>query len=88
MRKQQVAAEVGREIAHGELDLGEKLLAKFEADGASVGSIDGQINDQIAASRERVEAATECVRREVKPVTLASRSLTNSGRMISASIWH
>ena len=66
VRKQQVAAEVGHEIARGELDLGEKLLAKFEADGAAVGSVAGQINDQIAATRERVEAVTERARREVE----------------------
>lgn len=66
VRKQQVAAEVGHEIARGELDLGDKLLAKFEADGAAVGSVAGQINDQIAVSRERVEAATERARREVE----------------------
>jgi len=66
LRKQQVAAEVGREIARGELDLGEKLLAKFESDEASVGSVAGQINDQIAVSRERVEAATARARREVE----------------------
>ncbi len=66
VRKQQVAAEVGQEIARGELDLGEKLLAKFEADGATVDSVAGRINDQIAVGRERVEAATERARREVE----------------------
>jgi hypothetical protein len=66
VRKQQVAAEVGHEIARGELDLGEKLLAKFEADGATVDSVAGRINDQIAVGRERVEAATKRARREVE----------------------
>lgn len=63
VRKQRVTAEVGREIVRGELELGEKLLAKFEADGASVGSVAGQINDQIAVGRERIEAAVVRARR-------------------------
>ena len=66
VRKQKVAAEVGQEIARGELDLGAKLLEKFEAGGASVGSVARQINEQLAVSRERVEAATARARREVE----------------------
>jgi hypothetical protein len=66
MRKQQVAAEVGREVARGELDLGAKLLSRLESKSSSGGSVAGQINDQIAVSRERVEAATERARREVE----------------------
>lgn len=64
-RKLHVAAEASREIAQGNHDLGAKLLERFQADGASVGSVAGQINDQIAVSRERVEAATKRARREV-----------------------
>ncbi len=66
VRKQQVAAEIGQEVARGELDLGAKLLETFEAGGASVGSVVGRINDQIAVSRERVEAAVTRARREVE----------------------
>ncbi len=66
LRKQQVAAEVGREIARGELDLGEKLLSTLESDSSSVGSVAGRINDKIAIGRERVEAATARARREVE----------------------
>ena len=66
VRKQRVTAEVDREIVRGELELGEKLLAKFEAAGASVGSVAGQINDQIAVGRERIEAAVVRARREVE----------------------
>lgn len=65
-RKLQAADEASREIARGNLDLGAKLLASFQAEGASLESVAGQINDQIAASRERVEAATERARREVE----------------------
>lgn len=65
LRKQQVAAEVGREIARGELDLGEKLLSRLEADSLSGSSVAGRMNDQIAVSRERIESATARARREV-----------------------
>lgn len=65
-RKHRIAAEVGQEIARGELDLGEKLLAGFEANGLSSGSLPGRINDQIAVSRERIEAASSRARREAK----------------------
>ncbi len=65
-RKLQAAAEASREIARGELDLGAKLLAEFLADGPSVGSVAGRINEQINVSRERVEAATARARREVE----------------------
>ncbi len=66
LRKQQVAADVGREIARGELDLGEKLLSQLDADSSAGGSVAGRMNDQISASRERVEAATKRARREVE----------------------
>jgi hypothetical protein len=66
VRKQQVAVEAGREIARGELDLGAKLLSRLESESLSGGSAVGQINDQIAISRARIEAATESARREVE----------------------
>ena len=65
LRKQQVAAEVGREIARGELDLGEKLLSRLGSDSSLGGSVAGRMNDQITVSRERVESATARARREV-----------------------
>ncbi|MFT5092212.1 MAG: hypothetical protein ACI93T_001031, partial [Porticoccaceae bacterium] len=66
LRKQQVVADVGREIARGELDLGEKLLSRLEPDSSAGSSMAGRMNDQIAVSRERVEAASERARREVE----------------------
>ena len=66
LRKQQVVADVGREIARGELDLGEKLLSQLETDSSTGRSMAGRMNDQIAVSRERVEAATKRARREVE----------------------
>jgi hypothetical protein len=66
LRKQQVAAVAGKEITRGELDLGAKLLARFEAEDSAAGSVAGRINEQIAVSRERVAVATERARREVE----------------------
>ena len=66
IRKQQVAAEVGQEIARGELELGAKILSQLVRDDSSGGSVAGRMNEQIAVSRERVEAATERARGEVK----------------------
>lgn len=64
-RKQRIAAEVGQEIARGELALGEKLLDGFKVNGLLSRSLPGEINDQIAVSRERIEATSLRARREV-----------------------
>ncbi|MDA1159646.1 MAG: FHA domain-containing protein, partial [Planctomycetota bacterium] len=66
VRTQQVAAEAGREIARGDLDLGEKLLSRLESGSSSGNSVAGRMNDQLAVSRERVESATARARREVE----------------------
>ncbi len=66
LRTQQVAAEAGREIARGDLDLGEKLLSRLESGSSSGNSVAGRMIDQLAVSRERVEAATARARREVE----------------------
>jgi hypothetical protein len=65
VRTQQVEAEVGREIARGELDLGARILSRLEEGNSSAGSVVGRINDQLVVSRERVDAATARARREV-----------------------
>lgn len=65
-RNHQVAVEVGREIARGELDLGEKLLARLEAGHPPTASVAGKMSDQIGVSRDRIDAAIHRARHEVE----------------------